>query len=84
MGGKLPTVRTYINDFLKRKLDNFLHKTQNMRRKYNVKYFRRSVSVKSCLEFVSWQRTELRKLIFIIRNYVIVECILETPKMNEI
>ena len=26
MGGKLPTVRTYINDFLKTQLDNFLHK----------------------------------------------------------
>ena len=26
MGGDLPTVRTYINDFLKTKLDNFLHK----------------------------------------------------------
>lgn len=26
MGGELPTVRTYINDFLKTALDNFLHK----------------------------------------------------------
>ncbi|WP_416442066.1 DNA topoisomerase IV subunit B [Leeuwenhoekiella sp. A16] len=26
MGGDLPTVRTYINDFLKTNLDNFLHK----------------------------------------------------------
>ncbi len=26
MGGELPTVRTYINDFLKTELDNFLHK----------------------------------------------------------
>ncbi|HET8808766.1 MAG TPA: DNA topoisomerase IV subunit B [Flavobacteriaceae bacterium] len=26
MGGKLPTVRTYIMDFVKRELDNFLHK----------------------------------------------------------
>ncbi|CAM1343567.1 DNA topoisomerase IV subunit B [Tenacibaculum amylolyticum] len=26
MGGGLPTVRTYINDFIKNKLDNFLHK----------------------------------------------------------
>jgi len=26
MGGNLPTVRTFINDFLKTKLDNFLHK----------------------------------------------------------
>ena len=26
MGGELPTVRTYINDFIKTQLDNFLHK----------------------------------------------------------
>ena len=26
MGGDLPTVRTYINDFIKKYLDNFLHK----------------------------------------------------------
>ena len=26
MGGKLPTVRTFINDFVKRRLDNYLHR----------------------------------------------------------
>jgi topoisomerase-4 subunit B len=26
MGGELPTVRTYINDFVKNKLDNYLHR----------------------------------------------------------
>ena len=30
MGGDLPTVRTYINDFLKTKLDNFLHKNTDI------------------------------------------------------
>ncbi len=29
MGGDLPTVRSYINDFLKTQLDNFLHKNQD-------------------------------------------------------
>ena len=28
MGGNLPTVRTYINDFVKKYLDNYLHKNQ--------------------------------------------------------
>jgi topoisomerase-4 subunit B len=28
MGGDLPTVRTYINDFIGRQLDNYLHKNQ--------------------------------------------------------
>jgi topoisomerase IV subunit B len=30
MGGDLPTVRTYINDFLKNSLDNYLHKNPNI------------------------------------------------------
>lgn len=30
MGGGLPTVRTFINDFVKRYLDNFLHKNQDV------------------------------------------------------
>jgi len=30
MGGKLPTVRTYINDFLGTQLDNFLHKNPDI------------------------------------------------------
>ena len=37
MGENLPTVRTYINDFVKTQLDNFLHKnpntTENLQRK---------------------------------------------------
>jgi topoisomerase-4 subunit B len=31
MGDGLPTVRTYINDFVGRKLDNFLHQNQNIK-----------------------------------------------------
>jgi len=30
MGGGLPTVRTFINDFMKTQLDNFLHKNPNI------------------------------------------------------
>ena len=30
MGGNLPTVRTYINDFIKTKLDNFLHRNTDV------------------------------------------------------
>ena len=30
MGGGLPTVRTYINDFIKTQLDNFLHKNPSV------------------------------------------------------
>ena len=37
MGGDLPTVRTYINDFLKTQLDNFLHKNQDTAEKLQRK-----------------------------------------------
>ncbi len=37
MGGDLPTVRTYINDFLKTELDNFLHKNPEVAEKLQRK-----------------------------------------------
>ena len=37
MGGDLPTVRTYINDFVKKYLDNFLHKNPDTAEKIQRK-----------------------------------------------
>lgn len=37
MGGELPTVRTYINDFLKKYLDNYLHKNADTAEKIQRK-----------------------------------------------
>ncbi len=37
MGGNLPTVRTYINDFVGRQLDNYLHKNPNTAEKIQRK-----------------------------------------------
>ena len=37
MGGNLPTVRTYINDFLKTQLDNYLHKNPDTAEKLQRK-----------------------------------------------
>jgi len=37
MGGELPTVRTYINDFVKTRLDNFLHKNADTAEKIQRK-----------------------------------------------
>ncbi len=37
MGGDLPTVRTYINDFLKTKLDNYLHRNTDVAEKIQRK-----------------------------------------------
>ncbi|GAB1309099.1 DNA topoisomerase IV subunit B [Urechidicola sp. KH5] len=37
MGGGLPTVRTFINDFIKTKLDNFLHRNHDVAEKIQKK-----------------------------------------------
>ncbi|MCL4140184.1 UNVERIFIED_CONTAM: hypothetical protein GTU68_014010 [Idotea baltica] len=37
MGGDLPTVRTYINDFVKTKLDNYLHRNTDVAEKLQKK-----------------------------------------------
>ncbi|MAT89437.1 MAG: DNA topoisomerase IV [Flavobacteriaceae bacterium] len=37
MGGNLPTVRTYVNDFVKTQLDNFLHKNTEVAEKIQKK-----------------------------------------------
>ncbi len=37
MGGELPTVRTYINDFVKRRLDNYLHRNTEVADKLQKK-----------------------------------------------
>ncbi|MDC7993629.1 DNA topoisomerase IV subunit B [Altibacter sp. HG106] len=37
MGGELPTVRTYVNDFVKTQLDNFLHKNPGVAEKIQKK-----------------------------------------------
>ena len=37
MGGKLPTVRTYINDFVGKQLDNYLHKNSEVAEKIQRK-----------------------------------------------
>jgi len=37
MGGGLPTVRTFINDFVKRRLDNFLHRNTEVAEKIQRK-----------------------------------------------
>ena len=37
MGGNLPTVRTFINDFMKRRLDNYLHRHTDVAEKIQKK-----------------------------------------------
>ena len=39
MGGGLPTIRTYVNDFVKNSLDNYLHKNQELSNLSQVKNY---------------------------------------------
>ena len=36
MGGKLPTVRSYINEFIGKYLDNYLHKNPEISEKIQI------------------------------------------------
>ncbi len=51
------SVRTFVNDFVKNKLDNYLHK-----------FFRQKENVKNYLELENWLQIVLRKPIFTIKN----------------
>ena len=61
MGGDLPTVRTYINDFIKTKLDNFLHKNVEIADKLQ----------KKILQAEKEQKIVLKKRVCTIKNYEI-------------
>ena len=51
MGGDLPTVRTYINDFVKTQLDNYLHKNERLPRNFKRKLFKQKKNEKNFQEF---------------------------------
>ena len=68
MGGGLPTVRTFINDFLKTQLDNFLHKNPDTAEAIQRRFYKRNASVKNCLESVKLQEIVLKNRVYTIRN----------------
>ena len=49
MGGGLPTVRTYVNDFIKTYLDNYLHKNAEAAEKIQRKISKQNANVKNYL-----------------------------------
>ena len=47
MGDGLPTVRTYINDFIGTQLDNFLHKNAELQNSFSKKLFKLKKNAKN-------------------------------------
>ncbi|MCL4142587.1 UNVERIFIED_CONTAM: hypothetical protein GTU68_025039 [Idotea baltica] len=60
MGGELPTVRTYINDFLKKYLDNYLHKNTDTAEKIQRKIMQAEREPKDRAKKASLHNKKLR------------------------
>jgi DNA gyrase/topoisomerase IV subunit B len=64
MGDGMPTVRSYINDFLGTQLDNFLHKNPDTAASIQRKIMQAEKNAKSSLESESWLEIVLKKRIY--------------------
>lgn len=58
MGPDLPTVRTFVNDFVKTQLDNFLHKNPEVAQSLEKKSKRQNSKEKSFRASENWQEKE--------------------------
>ena len=68
MGGGLPTVRTYVNDFVKTKLDNYLHKNPEAAEKIQRKILQAEKERKELSGIRKLARERAKKLAFTIKN----------------
>ena len=68
MGGKLPTVRTYINDFLKTNLDNYLHKNTDVADRLQKKIVQAEKERKELSGIRKLAKTEQKNRVYTIRN----------------
>ena len=64
-------MRAFINDFLKEKLDNFLHRNPEVAETLEKKIKQAKRSERNFLEFERLPEIERRKRIFTIKNYAI-------------
>ena len=64
MGGDLPTVRTYINDFVSKKLDNYLHKNPLVAEEIQKKSFKLKEKEKNFQVFENLQEKVQKSLVF--------------------
>jgi len=68
MGGEMPTVRTYINDFIGQYLDNFLHKNPDTAEALQRRLFKQKENAKSFLVLENSLEIAQRRVIFTIKS----------------
>ena len=84
MGGGLPTVRTYVNDFIKTYLDNYLHKNAEAAEKIQRKILQAERERKELSGIRKLAKERAKKQTYITKNYVIAEFIFLMLRMIEI
>lgn len=78
-----PSLRNWINDFIKKELDNYLHKNPAIADTWLKKIQQSEKERKEIAGIKSWLMKELRRRICIIKNYVIAGLILIVNMPNE-
>jgi len=76
MGDGLPTVRIFITDFVKTNLDNYLHKNPDVAEKIQKKILQAERERNDLSGIRKLARERLKRLVYTIKNYVIVGFIL--------
>ena len=77
------TVRSYVNDFLKRDLDNYLHRNTVVAEIIEKKIKQAEHERKAMAGVKKLAKERAKKLIFTIRNLEIVEFIITTSKKRK-
>ena len=83
MGEKMPTVRSYVNEFLKTQLDNYLHKNPETAERIQRKILQAEKERKELSGIRKLARDRAKKRVYTTKNYEIVEFIWETSKRTE-
>jgi DNA gyrase/topoisomerase IV subunit B len=86
MGPNGPTVRTFVIDFLKSKLDNFLHKNPEIAEAIQRKILISERERKELSGIQKLARERAKKYLFTIKNFVTADSIttIRKPKEKEI
>ena len=71
----MPSVRTFVNDFVKNKLDSYLHKNPATADALYEKFCKPNENERNYQEFENLQKTVQKNQVCIIRNFVIAEFI---------
>ena len=68
MGPNGPTIKIFVNNFLKTKLDNFLHKNPQVAELILKKYYNLKKKEKDIAGIKKLIKQKLKRLIYIIKN----------------